>query len=199
MSFTFRNVSKHFGSLVAIDRLSMTFDPGMIYAIIGPNGAGKSTLVNMAAGSYSVSSGSILFDEMPLEGRKKYEINLAGIARTYQNIRLFDQMTVIENLEVALAPSALGRTWREVLWPSVRGGRPGGSAADLPPRSGGVRSGGGGGCGGATPALRASTHARDRTRVGTPSPCASSRRAGGGAERSGDGHPQGTARAASPG
>jgi ABC-type branched-subunit amino acid transport system ATPase component len=55
---------------------------------------------------------------MPLEGRKKFEINLAGIARTYQNIRLFDQMTVIENLEVALAPSALSRTWREVLWPS---------------------------------------------------------------------------------
>jgi branched-chain amino acid transport system ATP-binding protein len=117
MSLVFRNVTKRFGSVVAIDGLSITCDPGLIYAIIGPNGAGKSTLVNMTAGSYSVTSGSILLDGQPLERRKKYQISLAGIARTYQNIRLFDQMTVAENLEVALAPQALGNTWREVLWP----------------------------------------------------------------------------------
>ncbi len=66
MSFAFEHVSKRFGSLVAIDDVSMSFEPGLIYAIIGPNGAGKSTLVNMAAGSYSVTSGSILLDGRPL-------------------------------------------------------------------------------------------------------------------------------------
>lgn len=117
MSFAFCNVAKHFGSVVAIADLSMEFEPGLIYAIIGPNGAGKSTLVNMAAGSYGVTSGSILLDRTPLQGKKKYEISLAGVARTYQNIRLFDNMTVLENLEVALAPIVLRDTWREVLWP----------------------------------------------------------------------------------
>ena len=121
MSFAFDQVSKRFGSVVAIDDVSMTFEPGLIYAIIGPNGAGKSTLVNMAAGSYPVSSGSILLNGRKLERLKKHQISRAGVARTYQNIRLFDQMTVLENLEVALAPADMRHAWREVLVPIYAG------------------------------------------------------------------------------
>jgi len=121
MSFSFDHVSKRFGSVVAIDDVSMTFEPGLIYAIIGPNGAGKSTLVNMAAGSYPVSSGSILLNGRKLEHLKKHQISRAGVARTYQNIRLFDQMTVLDNLEVALAPADMRHAWREVLVPGHAG------------------------------------------------------------------------------
>jgi branched-chain amino acid transport system ATP-binding protein len=117
MSFAFHHVSKRFGSVVAIDDVSMTFEPGLIYAIIGPNGAGKSTLVNMAAGSYPVSSGSILLNGRKLEHLRKHQISRAGVARTYQNIRLFDQMTVLDNLQVGLAPADMRHAWREVLLP----------------------------------------------------------------------------------
>jgi branched-chain amino acid transport system ATP-binding protein len=98
----FENVSKRFGALVAIDDVTREFVPGRIYSIIGPNGAGKSTLINMAAGSYGVSSGRILLDDIELSRLKKHQISRAGLARTYQNIRLFDAMTVLENLEVGL-------------------------------------------------------------------------------------------------
>jgi branched-chain amino acid transport system ATP-binding protein len=117
MSFSFEHVSKRFNGLAAIDDVSMRFEPGLIYAIIGPNGAGKSTLVNMAAGSYSVTSGSIVLDGTRLDRLKKYQISLAGIARTYQNIRLFDQMQVIENLEVCLFPDEARHIWQDVLMP----------------------------------------------------------------------------------
>lgn len=117
MSFSFEHVSKRFDGVAAINDVSMRFEPGLIYAIIGPNGAGKSTLVNMAAGSYSVTSGSIVLEGTHLEGLKKYQISLAGIARTYQNIRLFDQMQVIENLEVCLFPDEARYIWRDVLLP----------------------------------------------------------------------------------
>jgi branched-chain amino acid transport system ATP-binding protein len=118
MSFTFSSVTKRFGSIAAVDDVSMSFEPGLIYAIIGPNGAGKSTLVNMAAGSYPVTSGHILLDGRPIQHLKKHQISQAGVARTYQNIRLFDQMTVLDNLEVALAPADLRHAWREVLVPA---------------------------------------------------------------------------------
>jgi branched-chain amino acid transport system ATP-binding protein len=117
MSFSIEHVSKRFNGLAAVDDVSMRFEPGLIYAIIGPNGAGKSTLVNMAAGSYSVTSGSIVLDGTRLERLKKYQISVAGIARTYQNIRLFDQMQVIENLEVCLFADEARHIWQDVLMP----------------------------------------------------------------------------------
>ncbi|WP_137389811.1 ABC transporter ATP-binding protein [Rhodoligotrophos defluvii] len=117
MSLVFRNVSKRFGSVIATDDVSLTFEPGLIYGIIGPNGAGKSTLINMAAGSYTVTSGEILLDGMPVHTLKKYQISLAGIARTYQNIRLFEQMSVIDNLEVCLYPRDVNGVWKEIFIP----------------------------------------------------------------------------------
>jgi branched-chain amino acid transport system ATP-binding protein len=98
----FENVSKNFGALVAVEDVSLHFEPGRIYSIIGPNGAGKSTLINMAARSYSVSAGRIMLGDIALNRLKKHQISHAGLSRTYQSIRLFDGLTVLENLEVAL-------------------------------------------------------------------------------------------------
>ncbi|MBL8699566.1 MAG: ABC transporter ATP-binding protein [Alphaproteobacteria bacterium] len=117
MSLVFENVSKRFGALSAITDVSMRFEPGLITSIIGPNGAGKSTLINMAAGSYSVSSGRIALDDRTISGLPKHRIARAGLSRTYQNIRLFDEMTALENLEVALFAEAFPHVAAELLWP----------------------------------------------------------------------------------
>ncbi len=104
----FEHVTKAFGAHKAVDDASLTIKPGLITAIIGPNGAGKSTLVNMAAGSYQVTSGRILLDGAELQRLPKHQVAHAGLGRTYQNIRLFDGMTVMQNLEVSLVPRTLG-------------------------------------------------------------------------------------------
>ncbi len=115
MSFELVQVSKRFGAVNAVTDVSIGFQPGTVHAIIGPNGAGKSTLVNMAGGSYSVSSGQILLDGREIQGLKKHEISLAGVARTYQNIRLFDHMSVLANLEVCFYPQRDTRLLADVL------------------------------------------------------------------------------------
>lgn len=117
MTLVFQKLRKQYGSHVAIDDVSTEFLPGLIHGVIGPNGAGKSTLINMTAGSYTVSAGSIILDGMRLNSLKKHEVANAGVARTYQNIRLFDQMTTLENLEVCFYPAEVRSTWKEVLWP----------------------------------------------------------------------------------
>jgi branched-chain amino acid transport system ATP-binding protein len=114
MSLEIRNLTKKYGANVAMNDVSMTFEPGRIYAIIGPNGAGKSTFVNMVAGSYSVTSGSVVLDGRRIDTLPKHAISLAGVARTYQNIRLFDRMTVEDNLDVCLYPREKGSTWRSL-------------------------------------------------------------------------------------
>ena len=119
MTLLFEDVTKRFGALVAIDKVSIAFEPGLIYSIIGPNGAGKSTLINMCAGSYRVSEGRIRLDGVELQALEKYQIAQHGIARTYQNIRLFDGMTVLQNLEVCLFPELFGRTLAEVFLPGA--------------------------------------------------------------------------------
>jgi branched-chain amino acid transport system ATP-binding protein len=103
----FERVTKRFGALTSIDDVSFEVAPGLITAVIGPNGAGKSTLVNMAAGSYSVTSGRILIDGVELQKLPKHRIAHAGLSRTYQNIRLFDGLTVAQNLEVVLVPPSI--------------------------------------------------------------------------------------------
>ena len=110
----FEHVTKRFGANTAVDNASLTIRPGVVTAVIGPNGAGKSTLVNMAAGSFRVTSGRILLDGVELQALPKYKVARAGIGRTYQNIRLFDGMTVLQNLEVALVPRSLPRLIAEV-------------------------------------------------------------------------------------
>lgn len=117
MTLVFENLTKQYGSNVAIDDVSTRFEPGLIHGIIGPNGAGKSTLINMTAGSYTVTRGTITLAGRRLDRLKKYQIANGGIGRTYQNIRLFDQMSVLENLEVCFYDREKAGIWREVLWP----------------------------------------------------------------------------------
>jgi branched-chain amino acid transport system ATP-binding protein len=119
MTLRLQAVTKRFGALVANDSLSLEFQPGRVTSVIGPNGAGKSTLINLCAGSYRVTSGAILLDGLELQQAKKHEIARAGVARTYQNIRLFDGMTVLQNLEVCLYPEYVRQTFAEVFRPRL--------------------------------------------------------------------------------
>ena len=89
-----------FGGLAAIDSLDFQISPGEIRGLIGPNGSGKTTLFNLISGIYTPTSGAILFEGKPIAGHRTDEVTRSGIARTFQNIRLFGDMTVWENLLV---------------------------------------------------------------------------------------------------
>jgi branched-chain amino acid transport system ATP-binding protein len=92
------HVTKRFGSLIAISRVDMRIEPRTIHAIIGPNGAGKTTFFNCVTGLHVHDEGTIVFKGQPLEGVKSYQRARLGMSRTFQNIRLFPQMTVLENV-----------------------------------------------------------------------------------------------------
>ena len=91
-----------FGGLRAVDDLSMKINKGQLYGLIGPNGAGKTTVFNMLTGVYAPTTGGFTLDGEALAGRSPIEINRKGIARTFQNIRLFSGMTVLDNVKVGL-------------------------------------------------------------------------------------------------
>ncbi len=95
-----RSLTKSFGGLTAVKNLSLEVKPGSIVSLIGPNGAGKSTVFNLITGIYTPTSGSIEFEGRSLSGLKPNAVAAAGIMRTFQNIRLFAFMTVIENVMV---------------------------------------------------------------------------------------------------
>jgi branched-chain amino acid transport system ATP-binding protein len=95
-----RGVTKRFGGLVAVNTFDFDIEEGMIASLIGPNGAGKTTFFNCVTGFYRPEEGTITFDGHPLVGLSADKITRYGIARTYQNIRLFPEMTVLENVMV---------------------------------------------------------------------------------------------------
>jgi len=95
-----RDVSKHFGGLAALSEVSLTIRRGEIYGLIGPNGAGKTTLFNILTGLYKADTGAIVLNGQSLLGLKPSEIVARGVARTFQNIRLFANMTALENVMV---------------------------------------------------------------------------------------------------
>jgi branched-chain amino acid transport system ATP-binding protein len=95
-----KDLAQHFGGLKAIDRVNLTLHKGEIVSVIGPNGAGKTTFFNVMTGVYPGTHGSISFDGHAIRGRKSHEIISLGIARTFQNIRLFQNMTALENVMV---------------------------------------------------------------------------------------------------
>jgi branched-chain amino acid transport system ATP-binding protein len=99
-----RGLTKRFGGLVAISRLDLAVAPRAIHSIIGPNGAGKTTFFNCVTGFYRLDEGAIEFDGMLLNGLSPDRITSLGIARTYQNIRLFANMTAMENILVGMHP-----------------------------------------------------------------------------------------------
>ncbi|MDO4343248.1 MAG: ABC transporter ATP-binding protein [Eubacteriales bacterium] len=96
-----RNVEKRFGGVRAIDNFSLKVEPGAIYGLIGPNGAGKTTIFNTITGIYQADAGQILFEGRDITKIKPHEAAEAGIARTFQNIRLFGNLTVQMNVVIA--------------------------------------------------------------------------------------------------
>jgi branched-chain amino acid transport system ATP-binding protein len=111
-----RGVTKRFGGLTAVSQVDFVLDEGRIVSIIGPNGAGKTTFFNTITGLYRPEEGALTFNGQPLVGLRPDQIAALGIARTFQNIRLFGNMTVIENILVGmhtrLHQSAVGALFR---------------------------------------------------------------------------------------
>ena len=95
-----RNVSKRFGGVQALDGISFSIERGAIYGLIGPNGAGKTTLFNTLTGIYPADEGAFVFDGTPLTGLAPDRVAKAGIARTFQNIRLFANLSALENVMI---------------------------------------------------------------------------------------------------
>jgi len=96
------NVSKRFGGLLAVDQLNLEVPKGRILSLIGPNGAGKTTVFNMITGVYPPTEGTIAYQGRKLNNLRSHRIISRGIARTFQNIRLFKSMTVLENVQVGM-------------------------------------------------------------------------------------------------
>jgi len=96
-----KNVTKRFGGLTAVKTFNLTVPSGGLYGLIGPNGAGKTTIFNLLTGVYVPTEGDVLFKGTRINGKKPNEITKLGVARTFQNIRLFADMTVLENVMTA--------------------------------------------------------------------------------------------------
>lgn len=100
-----RGLGIDFGGLTAVDNFNLMIGRNEIAGLIGPNGAGKTTVFNLLTNVYQPSRGSILLDGVPTAGKKTYQVNRMGVARTFQNIRLFKDLSVIDNVKVGLHQS----------------------------------------------------------------------------------------------
>lgn len=98
-----KNLTKNFGGLTAVGGVSMELDKGELVGLIGPNGAGKTTLFNLLTGVYEPSEGTVTLDGHLLNGKKPYKIAAAGLGRTFQNIRLFKNLSVLDNVLIGLS------------------------------------------------------------------------------------------------
>ena len=96
------NLGIAFGGLQAVAQLDLSIEKGHLYGLIGPNGAGKTTIFNLLTGVYQPTRGSVLVNGIDIKGMPVYKVNKLGIARTFQNIRLFTDMTVLDNVKVGL-------------------------------------------------------------------------------------------------
>ncbi|HLZ94424.1 MAG TPA: ABC transporter ATP-binding protein [Candidatus Dormibacteraeota bacterium] len=108
---TVTGLTKRFGGLVAVDNVSFDVNVGEVFALIGPNGAGKTTLFNCVTGFFAPSLGTVIFDGNDITGRKPHQTVKAGIARTFQNIRLFDYMTVLDNVRLGFHSRMRSQVW----------------------------------------------------------------------------------------
>jgi branched-chain amino acid transport system ATP-binding protein len=119
--FRAENLGIHFGGVVAVDNVSFEVRRGEVFTIIGPNGAGKTTIFNLIGLIYPASSGRILFEERELTGFPPYRVAELGIARTFQNIELFEHATVLQNLLIGRHRHRSTSLWQELVFtPSVR-------------------------------------------------------------------------------
>lgn len=114
-----RDVVMRFGGVVALNKVDITIREGEIFALIGPNGAGKTTVFNVTTGVYRPTEGQVVFRGKRIDGKKRYVVTKLGVARTFQNVRLFHNMTAIENVMVGadahhrtgFVGAALGLPW----------------------------------------------------------------------------------------
>lgn len=109
MSLNAANVSVEFAGLRALNDVSLRLDPGEIVGLIGPNGSGKTTLINAVTGQVPLAGGSVRLGDEPISGLPPRRIALKGIARSFQIVRLFNNLTVLENVETAALAHGLGR------------------------------------------------------------------------------------------
>ena len=108
-TLTIQGVRKYFVGLRALDGVSFSLSRGEILGLIGPNGSGKTTLINVVTGLFLATSGQVFVDGAEITNKKPYQIAHAGLARTFQTIRLFRELTVLENVEVAAVSMGLSR------------------------------------------------------------------------------------------
>ena len=108
------NVTRRFGGLVAVDEVSFDVRRGEVFALIGPNGAGKTTLFNGITGLIPPTSGTVVFDGADITGLKPHQVAVRGIARTFQNIRLFDYMSALDNVRVGQHSRMHAKVWDAV-------------------------------------------------------------------------------------
>lgn len=116
-------LTKSFGGLTAVSNVNMHIDQGELVGLIGPNGAGKTTLFNLLTGVYEPTKGTVVMDRggeaRPIQGKKPYHITKEGIARTFQNIRLFKDLTVLDNVRIAMHQN-IGYTMPSAFFHSLR-------------------------------------------------------------------------------
>jgi branched-chain amino acid transport system ATP-binding protein len=106
-----QNVTKRFGGLTAVDNVSFDVERGKVFALIGPNGAGKTTLFNCITGMFPPTEGAVVFDGTDIAGTKPYRVAHRGIARTFQNIRLFAYMSALDNVRVGQHVRMHAKVW----------------------------------------------------------------------------------------
>jgi branched-chain amino acid transport system ATP-binding protein len=116
-----KNITKTFGGLTAVNDVTLTIEKGRIVSVIGPNGAGKTTFFNILTGIYKPDGGTVVFDGRPIAGDRPDAIAALGMRRTFQNIRLFNNMTVLENVLIGMHTLLHAPFWQIVLrTPGVR-------------------------------------------------------------------------------
>ena len=119
MFLKLENLSMQFGGLTAVNNISIDVEKGEIHGLIGPNGSGKTTIFNMVSGYYKPTKGKITFEGQDLTGLPAYKITDAGVARTFQNLRLFKSMSVFENLLVSMGHNAKAGVFEVMFNPVV--------------------------------------------------------------------------------
>jgi len=117
MFLELENLTMQFGGLTAVNKISLHVKKGEIHGLIGPNGSGKTTIFNMLSGYYKPTAGKITFEGRDLTGLPAHKITDAGFARTFQNLRLFKSMTVLENLLVAMGHNAKAKVFEVIVSP----------------------------------------------------------------------------------
>jgi branched-chain amino acid transport system ATP-binding protein len=117
MFLEINELTMQFGGLVAVDNVSISIKKGEVHGLIGPNGSGKTTIFNVLSGYYKPSGGNITFEGRQISGLPAHRITAAGFARTFQNMRLFRTMTVLENLLVAMGYHAKVNALQEIFNP----------------------------------------------------------------------------------